>query len=127
MIKKILGVGVLLVVVGAVTHFGKLKAAAERWEHQQDQKHDQEVLEHWDDHIDQALTKLEDKLGFGLSKSTTDFAGRLGVGIDVYLTSHVLLTAGASAVLTTTDISVAGQKIEPIFYVGGQAGVQYRF
>ncbi len=71
--------------------------------------------------------KLEDKLGFGLSKSTTDFAGRLGVGIDVYLTSHVLLTAGANAVLTTTDFSVAGQKIDPIFYVGGQAGVQYRF
>lgn len=71
--------------------------------------------------------KLEDKLGFSVSETSTDFAGRLGVGLDLYVTPHILLTAGANAVLTATDFSVAGEKVEPIFYVGGQAGLQYRF
>ena len=71
--------------------------------------------------------KLTDKLGLGISETSTDFAGRLGAGLDVYITKHILVTAGASAVLSATDFSVAGQDVEPIFYVGGQAGIQYRF
>ena len=60
-------------------------------------------------------------------RSRAGFAGRLGAGIDVYITKHILVTAGASAVLSATDFRVAGQDVEPIFYVGGQAGIQYRF
>lgn len=71
--------------------------------------------------------KLEDKVGLGVSETSTDFAGRLGAGLDVYITKHILVTAGANAVLSATDFSVAGVDVEPIFYVGGQAGLQYRF
>ena len=71
--------------------------------------------------------KLEDKIGLSVSETSTDLAGRLGAGLDIYITEHILLTAGASAVLSATDFSVAGEDVEPIFYVGGQAGIQYRF
>lgn len=71
--------------------------------------------------------KLKDKIGLGVSETSTDFAGRLGAGLDIYVTEHILVTAGANAVLSTTDFSVAGQDVEPIFYLGGQAGIQYRF
>lgn len=71
--------------------------------------------------------KIVDKVGLGVSESTTDLAGRLGLGLDVYVTEHVVVTARTNAVLSATDLSVGGQKIEPIFYVGGQAGLQYRF
>ena len=71
--------------------------------------------------------KIKDKVGLGISETSTDFAGRLGAGLDLYITKHILLTMGANAVLSTTDFSVAGQDVDPIFYVGGQAGIQYRF
>ncbi len=74
-----------------------------------------------------ARFKFKDKLGLGFSDTTTGFAGRLGVGLDVYITKHILVTVGANAVLSATDFTVAGQDVEPIFYVGGQAGIQYRF
>lgn len=70
---------------------------------------------------------FEDSLGLGLSETSTEFAGRLGLGLDLYLTHNLLLTAGANAVLTDTDFSIAGQNVSPIFYVGGQAGLQFRF
>lgn len=71
--------------------------------------------------------ELEDDLGLGLSDTRWDLAGRLGLGLDLYLTHHLLLTAGANAVLTDTSVDLLGHEIRPFFYVGGQAGLQYRF
>ncbi len=77
-----------------------------------------------------ARFKLTDKVNpppLKVSETTTDFAGRLGAGVDVYLTKHILLTVGASAVLTAIDFGPSGNEVDNIFYVGGQAGIQYRF
>ena len=64
---------------------------------------------------------------FSFSDSTTDFAGRLGAGFDIYITKHIVMNAGANAVLTTIDANILGTNVDHIFYVGGQMGMQYRF
>ena len=72
--------------------------------------------------------RLKRPASFGsFSSSLLRFAGRLGAGLDVYITKHILLTAGANAVLSTTDFELFGVDVDPLFYVGGQAGLQYRF
>jgi opacity protein-like surface antigen len=59
----------------------------------------------------------------------TGFAGRLGGGVDFYLTEHIVLNAEATAVLTTKTFEVpnAVQSIDNVFYVAASAGLTYRF
>lgn len=58
------------------------------------------------------------------------FAGRIGLGFDYYLTKHVVLNAGFSAVLTAKELSTSldpSQDLGDLHYLSVGAGVQYRF
>jgi outer membrane protein W len=57
------------------------------------------------------------------------FAGRVGGGIDLYITKRVLLNVGATTVLTTNEVStdITGEDIGALNYVAVQAGLQFRF
>jgi hypothetical protein len=52
-----------------------------------------------------ATYNLKGKGGLGLEVNNSGFAGRVGGGIDFYLTDNTVLFAGLDAVLTTSDIS----------------------
>jgi opacity protein-like surface antigen len=54
------------------------------------------------------------------------FAGRPGLGIDVYLTKHILLNAEASGVLSTSSPDTVPD-IGDLFYLSVGGGLQYRF
>jgi opacity protein-like surface antigen len=63
-----------------------------------------------------------------LQQDDYDFAGRVGLGFDVYLTEHVVFYAEGSAVLSEAEIAIpiAGN-IDNLFYAGFQGGVLWRF
>ena len=61
-----------------------------------------------------------DDLETGFDKHEVGFAGRIGVGIDAYLTQNLLLNVEASYLLPTGDLS--DFRMVPI-----SLGVQYRF
>lgn len=68
--------------------------------------------------------------GVTLDGSTTGFAGRVGAGLDVYLSENWLLNAGIDLQLNTAQISNSsgvGKDVGTLFYVPVQFGVQYRF
>ena len=74
--------------------------------------------------------ELDDELGLGLDSDSTDFAGRVGGGIDFHLTSRLLLNAGADVVFTTTGFESSSPGIggvDYLSYVSVGAGLQYRF
>jgi opacity protein-like surface antigen len=56
-------------------------------------------------------------------------AGRVGGGIDFYLTEHLVLNAGATTVLTADEVSsnFSAEDVGGLNYVAVQAGLQYRF
>jgi opacity protein-like surface antigen len=54
------------------------------------------------------------------------FAGRPGLGIDLYLTKHILLNAEASGVLSTSSPDTVPD-IGDLFYLSVGGGLQYRF
>lgn len=55
-------------------------------------------------------------------------AGRVGLGLEVYLTEHIAVFGEGLAVLTDTEIQLQdGSDIENLFYAGGSAGLVYRF
>lgn len=56
----------------------------------------------------------------------TDFAGRAGVGLDVYVTENIVVNAQGQAVLSTLKKPDLGD-IDDLNYVGFSAGLQYRF
>ena len=56
----------------------------------------------------------------------TDFAGRAGLGLDVYITPNIVLNAQGQIVLTTVKKPDLGD-IDDLNYVGFAAGLQYRF
>ncbi|MFI5314545.1 MAG: outer membrane beta-barrel protein [Myxococcota bacterium] len=68
-------------------------------------------------------------LGFTVEHST--FAGRVGLGIDVYLTPHVLLNVGAEAILSDAQSSfntaLGSVSANGIAFLTLQAGLGYRF
>lgn len=76
-----------------------------------------------------AFLEARDTLGLGLDADATPFAGRLGGGIDFYVTKHVLLNVGAGVVLTTEKIDddLTAQDVDNIHYVTVNAGLQVRF
>jgi len=67
---------------------------------------------------------------FTANEEETALAGRAGVGLDVYLTEHIVIYGEGSVVLTDLDLDLpaaVGSNIDNIFYVGGQAGLMWRF
>jgi outer membrane protein W len=56
-------------------------------------------------------------------------AGRVGGGLDFYLTKHLVLNVAATAVLTADEVSssFSAEDVGGLNYVAVQAGLQYRF
>jgi len=56
-------------------------------------------------------------------------AGRVGGGIDFYLTEHLVLNVAATTVLTADEVSsnFSAEDVGGLNYVAVQAGLQYRF
>lgn len=58
------------------------------------------------------------------------FAGRVGGGLDVYLTKHWALNAEATALLTASDLGEIGgstEALDGLHYVSASLGLMYRF
>jgi opacity protein-like surface antigen len=57
------------------------------------------------------------------------FAGRVGGGIDFYLTEHLVLNVGATTVLTADEVSsdISAEDVGGLNYVAIQGGLLYRF
>lgn len=72
---------------------------------------------------------VTDQARLGFKVSGTGAAGRLGVGVDIYVTPHIVLNLGADVVLTTNDLSQASQLRSQtgLDYVSTQLGLQYRW
>ena len=64
--------------------------------------------------------QFEDTRGLGIEHNEVEFAGRVGAGIDAYLTRNLLLNLETSYLLPTGDLDNA--RMIPISF-----GVQYRF
>jgi len=59
-------------------------------------------------------------------------AGRVGAGLDVYLTEHVLLNAEVSGVLTDEKVTIqipgiVDESVQGLHYFAAGVGLQYRF
>lgn len=54
-------------------------------------------------------------------------AGRVAVGLELYLTDHVALAAEGLVLLTDEEIEIQGERVDHIFYAGGTLGLTYRF
>jgi len=70
-----------------------------------------------------ALTALGGDIDDGTNMKP---AGRAGLGLDIYLTKHIVVNAQASAVLTTLESPDIGD-VEDLNYMSFAAGLQYRF
>lgn len=56
------------------------------------------------------------------------FAGRLGLGVDLHLTEHVVLQTEATALITAQDFETPDEgAIDDLYYLSISAGLQYRF
>jgi len=64
---------------------------------------------------------------FKVEGGTINVGGRLGGGLDVYLTENILLNAGVSVLLTGFEIEVPGRNVDGLHYVSTQLGAAYRF
>ena len=66
-----------------------------------------------------------------VSDGETDFAGRAGAGVDVYLTRNIVLNAGANVVLSNTTLGLGsipgGDDVDFLFYTVAGGSLQYRF
>lgn len=61
-------------------------------------------------------------------QSDTALAGRLGLGLEVYVTEHIAVFGEGLVVLTDERVGLPnGDEIDHIFYAGGSAGLVYRF
>jgi opacity protein-like surface antigen len=66
--------------------------------------------------------------GAGLDATSAGFAGRIGLGVDAWLSEHWLLDLGLAIALSTTEIENSlGGDLDNLFYVPIQLGVRYRF
>lgn len=68
-------------------------------------------------------------LGTAVFEDDRAFAGRVGAGLDLYLTRSWLLEVGATAVLSTEKISsnATAEDLDGLHYVAAGATLQYRF
>jgi opacity protein-like surface antigen len=76
-----------------------------------------------------AIWKIE---GENHSQSSTGFAGRVGLGLETYLSKHWVFNIEATGVLNTNDIDpseieVDLDSISHLYYVSISAGIVYRF
>ena len=56
------------------------------------------------------------------------FAGRAGLGLDLYLTDKIVLMTEATAMVTTKNFETPNQgAIDDLYYLAFSAGLQYRF
>ncbi len=55
------------------------------------------------------------------------FAGRLGGGLDMYLTEHVVVNFEATALLTLNDLEFDQGSITSLHYLSASVGLMYRF
>lgn len=56
------------------------------------------------------------------------FAGRAGLGLDLYLTEKIVLMTEATAMVTTKNFETPSQgAIDDLYYLAFSAGLQYRF
>lgn len=56
------------------------------------------------------------------------FAGRAGLGLDLYLTQHIVVMTEATAMVTTEDFDTPSEgAIDDLYYLSFSAGLQYRF
>jgi hypothetical protein len=72
---------------------------------------------------------VNDELGLGLKGGQWAVAGRVGGGVDFYLSRHFLLNVEGSAVLTTNDISnpTSSQSVTGLYFFSTEFGFQYRW
>ncbi len=64
----------------------------------------------------------------GLAGTSVGVGGRIGAGLDAYLTENWLLTVGIELAFSSTTIdNSTGGDLKNLFYVPIQFGVQYRF
>ena len=66
----------------------------------------------------------------GLEVDRSSFSGRLGIGIDVYLTENIALGVGADAVLSTAEVkdpAFGGSTSSTLSYVAVHAGIDFHF
>jgi len=63
-----------------------------------------------------------------ISVQHSSWTGRVGLGVDMYLTRNVLIDLGADTVFTTANISATGLKQgDGLYYFALRMGLQYRF
>lgn len=77
-----------------------------------------------------ASWNIDDKLGVGVDDNITDLAGRVGGGIDLHLTSRILLNVGADVVFTNAGLSSSlpgSRSVDYLAYIAVGGGLQYRF
>jgi opacity protein-like surface antigen len=56
------------------------------------------------------------------------FAGRVGLGIDLHLTEHIVLQTEGTALITAQDFDTPDEgAIDDLYYLSISAGLQYRF
>ena len=78
------------------------------------------------------IYRVSDRHGVGKSIDTSavGLAGRVGVGLEFYVTPRWVASVGADFVPSTTTIdndNPKGDDLDNLFYVPLQAGIQYRF
>jgi opacity protein-like surface antigen len=59
--------------------------------------------------------------------ATINVGGRLGGGLDFYVTPHFVLNASVTVLLTGFEIEVPGRNVDGLHYLSTQLGVLYRF
>lgn len=74
-----------------------------------------------------ALEALDDDIEIDHGRRAA-FAGRVGLGLDLHLTEHVVLQTEATALITAQDFETPDEgAIDDLYYLSISAGLQYRF
>jgi len=76
------------------------------------------------------LFSLNDDAVPGLEVDHSSFAGRIGVGLDTYLTRNLVIAVGADTVLTTAQVHdpvFSGDTSSTLSYVAVHMGIDLRF
>jgi len=73
------------------------------------------------------VTRYRIDLGSLGSAHEDRFAGRLGGGLDMYVTEHVAVNFEAAALLTVNDLDFDQGSITSLHYLSASVGLMYRF
>ena len=74
----------------------------------------------------EASARFADFVELDFSESGWAFAGRPGLGLDIYITENILVNVEVAGVLATSNPSTIPD-IGDMFYMTVGAGLQYRF